>query len=760
MAAIDANENPSGPTNLPPPTTTAEKGDRLVATLLEEDLPETERGAADTNVANLLDTVLGDPDSTSYELTFDEVDDRISEFQEDTLVKQAFAKVGKRELKLNLTTTQLHTVCWKGVDLREYAKQIESELDEIEHLHVLDYVKQSRSLVDLHSQIQTCDQILENMEKLLSGFQADLGNISAEIETLQEQSQTMNIKLKNRTAMQQMLNSVFNGIVLSPDLIRKISEGEVNEFFLQHLADLNAKMTYVKNQQGRHIHSLKDVGPELERLRLKAAEKSRDFLLKKIESLKAPNTNIAIIQQNILLKYKELYSFLLERYMEAAAEIRQNYVNTVSNYYLASFDKYIKSLLKLQMVIADKLDLIGYEESAKRGLFTGKLVLKDKTNVFTLGDRLQVLTNPDPGIILTHVAEDQNMKFAYEAIFKSMNRLMMDNACSEYIFTLDFFAAPKSRQNRMFAGETASAIFVEIFDPTLKLLTATFKQHVDNSFDAVGILLCIRLNSQNIRIMQKRRIPCLENFTNAINMLLWPRFQAIMDMHIESLKKAVASKLISSKDVHPHYVTRRYAELAASILTLNQGYDDALLNNSLLRVRSEVESLLIRMSGEFADKKSRLVFLINNFDLVATILSEHAAASFDQEKAYFNATLDNKTAEYVEEELRPHFLELMAFVTRSEADPGVLSYDPDKFEKVATSFNNSWKAALTSINGSVMQSFPNFQNGARILHGAFTQMLLYYKRFLTLWEKRFGNKKQRVQPIGMQSVMVEIKKFR
>ncbi|RKO84574.1 Sac2 family-domain-containing protein, partial [Blyttiomyces helicus] len=494
-----------------------------------------------------------------------------------------------------------------------------------------------------------------------------------------------------------------------------------------------------------------------------AAEKCREFLLKKVETLKAPNTNIAIIQQNILLKYRDLFWFLLERYGEAAIEVRQSYVYAVGNYYMASFEKYIRSMQKLQTVIADKLDLIGCEESAKRGLFTGKLALKDKTNVFTLGDRIQVLTNPDLGIILTHVAEDQNMKFPYEAIFKSINRLMMDNACSEYIFTTEFFASPRSKGGRAGSVDVSSigTTFSEIFEPTLKLLQSTTKQYVDTCFDAVGILLCVRLNSQNIRIMQKRRIPCLESFMNAANMLLWPRFQAIMDLHIDSLKKAVPSKMLASKDVHPHYVTRRYAEFAASILTLNQGYDDALLTNSLLRLRTEVENLLARMSGELDNKKNRLIFLINNYDLVVSILSEYTVGSFDQEKAHFNQMLDIKTADFVEEEtLKPHFLPLMSFVTTAEASKELATLETGKFESVATDFNNTWKTALTTINSSVMQSFPNFQNGARILHSAFTQLLLYYRRFLTVWDKRFGNRKQSVQPVGMQSVMVEIKKFR
>ena len=79
--------------------------------------------------------------------------------------------------------------------------------------------------------------------------------------------------------------------------------------------------------------------------------------------------------------------------------------------------------------------------------------------------------------------------------------------------------------------------------------------------------------------MQKRRLPCLEPFMNATNMLLWPKFQSLMELHTESLRNAVTNRLLPSKDVRPHYVTRRYSEFAVSILTLNQGYEDALLTS-------------------------------------------------------------------------------------------------------------------------------------------------------------------------------------
>ncbi|KAJ3296154.1 hypothetical protein HDU79_007408 [Rhizoclosmatium sp. JEL0117] len=720
----------------------------------------------------ILESLLGDTSSDATStlsktpsskqlLSITDVDSSISQFAEDDLVSDALKK---------------------GIDLREYAKGVQVELELVQANHIADYVAKQPDFYLLERQVAECDDMLGNMVDLLEGFQVDLNKISAEIRDLQERSNDMNLKLKNRMSSQDLLAKVLDGLVITPDLIKKICEGEVNEFFQSHLLDLNKKMTYVKSQKGAHIRALKDVGPELERLRLKSSEKIREFLLKRIESLKTPNTNIAIIQQNQLLKYKELYWFLLERYSEAAGEVRNVYITTVQQYYLASFEKYVKSLSSVQTVIADKADLIGSAETqgsgsggASRftlGLFGNKSQLKDRSNVYSLGERVQVLTTDDSGIILPHIAEEQRLKFPYEVIFKSMNRLLMDNACSEYIFTTEFFLSEWKKPGRDGKGREASSttsispatpnidpntVFADIYEPTLRFLQSTFRSYIDNSYDAVGVLLCIRLNSFHLRIMQKRRVPCLDNFMNLLNILLWPRFQAIIDLHIESLRKI--TKLAVNKESHPHFITRRYAEFAASVLALNDGFDDALLLTSLVRLRNEVESLLFRMADELSDRKDKLVLLINNYDLVHTILGEYNLTCFDAEKAYFATNLETKTGEFVEEELKKiGFGFLTEFVDRAELEKNLDTLDTSRFESVASQFNNTWKQAITDLNGSILQSFPNFQNGARILHAAFTLLLLFYKRFLNLFEKRFVGKGRKVHPVGLQTVLFEIKK--
>lgn len=48
-----------------------------------------------------------------------------------------------------------------GTDLRQYSKQVERELKEVENKSIQDHIKESENIVELHHQIQDCDNILE-----------------------------------------------------------------------------------------------------------------------------------------------------------------------------------------------------------------------------------------------------------------------------------------------------------------------------------------------------------------------------------------------------------------------------------------------------------------------------------------------------------------------------------------------------------------------------------------------------------------------
>ncbi len=85
---------------------------------------------------------------------------------------------------------------------------------------IKDYIRESGNISNLHNQIDECDKILEAMERMLLGFQSELGSLSTEIETLQKQSINMSVQLCNRQSVRGELSSFVDDLVVSETLIR------------------------------------------------------------------------------------------------------------------------------------------------------------------------------------------------------------------------------------------------------------------------------------------------------------------------------------------------------------------------------------------------------------------------------------------------------------------------------------------------------------------------------------------------------------
>uniref|UniRef100_A0A671PPJ8 Vacuolar protein sorting-associated protein 52 homolog n=1 Tax=Sinocyclocheilus anshuiensis TaxID=1608454 RepID=A0A671PPJ8_9TELE len=271
---------------------------------------------------------LGDLDITTDEFILDEVDIHIQANLEDDLVKEALKT---------------------GVDLRQYSKQVETELQRIEQASIKDYIKESQNIASLHNQITACDSILERMEGMLSSFQSDLSSISSEIQTLQQQSVSMNLRLKNRQAVRSQLSQLVDELVVPSTMISVILDSPVTEQeFLEQLHELNSKINYAKELSFRETLACSDIQDIVDRLKMKAVSKIREFILQKIYSFRKPMTNYQI-PQNTLLKFRFFYQFLLANERTVAKEIRDEYVDTMSKIYFSYFKSYSGRLLKVQV---------------------------------------------------------------------------------------------------------------------------------------------------------------------------------------------------------------------------------------------------------------------------------------------------------------------------------------------------------------------------------------------------------------------------
>ena len=129
----------------------------------------------------------------------------------------------------------------------------------------------------------------------------------------------------------------------------------------------------------------------------------------------------------------------------------------------------------------------------------------------------------------------------------------------------------------------------------------------------ISLLLMIRINHEHHRIMTRRRVPCLDDYLDRINLVLWPKFKSVFDAQLESIKKGNEKALFANSPA-VHIVTRRFASMVASLLVLTAGYEEdeegafnvSGFDHMLERLRTAFCSLLSRISRLFKDKRSSL----------------------------------------------------------------------------------------------------------------------------------------------------------
>ncbi|VAI18798.1 unnamed protein product [Triticum turgidum subsp. durum] len=651
----------------------------------------------------------------------------------------------QQELEDCKNDQEVANILANGIKMRDYTKGVENSIRQVELDSIQDYITESENLVLLHDQISDCDNILSQMETVLTGFQTEIGSISSEIKVLQEKSMDMGLKLRNRKAAESKLSKFVEDIIVPPRMIDIIVDGEVNDEYMKTLEILSKKIKFIEaDSMVKTSKALKDVQPEVERLRQKAVSKIFEFIIQKFYALRKPKTNIQILQQSVL-KYKYTIVFLKEHAKEIYAEVRTAYIDTMNKVLSAHFRAYIQALEKLQLDIATSTDLLGVETRSTGYLFSiGKEPLKARSSVFALGERINVLKDIEQPALIPHISEAKSQKYPYEVLFRSLQKLLIDTATSEYLFSDDFF------------GE--ESLFQDIFAGPIQVVDEYFDAVLLNCYDAIGIMLMIRIIHQHQLIMFKRRIPCLDSYLDKVNMSLWPRFKMVFDLHLSSLRNANI-KTLWEDDVHPHYVTRRYAEFTASLVHLNVEYGDGQLDLNLERLRMAIEDLLVKLAKMFPKPKMQTVFLINNYDLTIAVLKE-AGTEGGKTQLHFEEVLKSNIAIYVEEVLLEHFSDLIKFVKTPE-DPASSSDKANigDVEPLVKDFANRWKAAIELMHKDVITSFSNFLCGMEILKAALTQLLLYYTRLTECVKRVNGGSALNKDLVSISSILYEIKKY-
>lgn len=515
---------------------------------------------------------------------------------------------------------------------------------------VEEYEQAKTKYEDLHRSIRACDDVLSSVETNLTSFRDDLAAVSADIEHLQARSTALNVRLENRKAVEKGLGPVVEELSVSPVVVSEIAEGHVDESWVKMLAEVEKRSEAVakssKQQQGQgQSRALADLAPLLEKLTLKAIERIRDYFVAQVKALRSPHMNAQIIQQQKFLKYKELYAFLHRHHSQLADEISLAYMNTMRWYYLNQFGRYQKALDKIKLHVIDKTDVLGHEDTSRKGTVLGgggRGLSGPPHDAFNLGRRIDLLKTPNQTALSSYLAEEDQSTHYLEVPFRNFNLALLDNATAEYTFLASFFT-PSLTLARV--GKN----FNYIFDPTFQLGQGLTRSLTSETYDGLGLLLCIRLNQHFAFELQRRRVPAMDGYVNGTSMALWPRLQAVMDAHCESVRGLTSSlpqrplpaATARTTSAAPHVATQRFGQLVHGILSLSgsgdqssqqqqQGSggsgDDEPVAASLGRLRSEMEAFLTRYSQVYfgADVKGRKRerFLYNNYSLILTIIGD------------------------------------------------------------------------------------------------------------------------------------------
>jgi hypothetical protein len=210
------------------------------------------------------------------------------------------------------------------------------------------------------------------------------------------------------------------------------------------------------------------------------------------------------------------------------------------------------------------------------------------------------------------------------------------------------------------------------------------------------------------------------------------------------------------------------------------------------------------LASKFPARRDQLLFLINNYDVVMSIIVERTKDD-SKESETFREQLKGRSEEFAEQMLEQHFGPMISWVKEAERklDKGdveglrqVLSFllasyfssFSSSFSSSSSSFSSSafassyiqflhqeerrvtliiqnfsadWKKSLDSINGEIMTSFPNLKLGTGILQQSLTQLVQYYHRFSrVLGVAPLAQIPAAAQLINIHQLMVEVKRYK
>lgn len=106
------------------------------------------------------------------------------------------------------------------------------------------------------------------------------------------------------------------------------------------------------------------------------------------------------------------------------------------------------------------------------------------------------------------VATNAEKRYYYDSLFRSHQKLLVDTAVSEYLFLAEFF------------GSHGDALFAEVLKKTVTFFLETLEVYLPSAYDAVGLLLMLRIVEHHREAMRQHQLRCLDSYLDQVLLLL------------------------------------------------------------------------------------------------------------------------------------------------------------------------------------------------------------------------------------------------
>ncbi|KAM9973622.1 hypothetical protein ACTFIW_010732 [Dictyostelium discoideum] len=720
----------------------------------------------------------------------------------------------------------------KGIDLSKFSKEVgeslercDKEMNELYQDIIPDYVNERETFAILYKTITESTDLLSGFEDMLSKFQGELTNISKEMRNLQELSITQNSKCVNRKKVVERLDKIIEEVSISDDLIHLLTQGEVNDQYLQYLSIFSKKIGHISSQKIDGVFATGEIEEVTLKLLNVVLDKIHRFFMvqfnqiKDIQSLQSKQQEFTLYRQAFIFLYKHtrrVARILFDQYKEIAERIYSSY-----------YRSYITFLEKLQMEPTSRNDLIGMHEGKTRGFFSSKSnKLKCKSSIYTIETRYQILNELETpplkpqSINFESSSASDSIKYSYEVIFRSLLFFIIDLVSYENMFLKDYFLSNKDSSTFLFCK--SESLFME-----------NLNGYLASTYDIVALLLILSITSK-YRSKIQFKSDCTDRLFQFIINSTLSRLTILFEENIQSIRDANVKDLSPIEENRPHYVVRRYSELIGSFSVLynfnninnnNNNNNDlintdndhllfnikeshSIINENLAIMRVEMYKLINRLSDDLkSNHLSKLIFRLNNFDLILTILTDKLNSnnnivnnnnnnnkingnnksdennnnkndnnnendfigSGNEDKDYWILLFEKEAEQYCLEQLVSFVYFKNVITTVRDLYPLIGLYTLEEInhpqlkkeilEEILKQFYQNWRSGIEEMNVIVTQQFPNFKNGMKIFQMILDKLFNCYKQFTQIILKYFKNLKTSPFYLAETEISYEIKKY-